>query len=60
MMMDYGMDALALEEYSLGYRARLAGMMLLEGARSNFYMRSRVASLLPIRSTPSLIASSTS
>jgi hypothetical protein len=31
-MMDYGMDALALEEYSLGYRTRLAGMMVLEGA----------------------------
>ncbi|WP_263386029.1 hypothetical protein [Granulicella arctica] len=31
-MTDYGMDALAFEEYGLGYRARLAGIMLLEGA----------------------------
>jgi hypothetical protein len=31
-MMDYGMNTLTLEEYSLGYRARLGGMLLLEDA----------------------------
>jgi len=31
-MMNYEIDASALEEYSFGYRARLAGMLLLDGA----------------------------